>query len=84
MHHVAPYHIESRYGPAVASNQSVSAATTYFGIPAGQLSPAYKMTCSDSLPNDSNGTTASDFYLTSDGHMVMIWYDGAILLLKRQ
>ena len=80
----APIILKENMGAFAVPNESVSAATTYFGIPVSQLSPTYKMTWSDSSPNDSTSTSANNFTLTADGRMVMIWYDGAILLLKRQ
>ena len=66
------------------SRASLTAAATYFGISAEQLGPTYSMTCAESDQNSPNDTEARDFTLTQDGRMVIPWYDGAILLLKRQ
>lgn len=63
---------------------SFDGALTAFGINRSQIGPLHEWAC---LGDGNWGPTAAGgslFYLTKDGRMVMSYYDGTVLLLKKQ
>lgn len=68
---------------ARAANASIAQALPHFGITHAQLSPAYHMACTGGGhwgPEEAGGNS---YHMVGNTRMVMRWYDGAILLLKR-
>ncbi len=62
----------------------LQAAIAYFNIPKNALGPLHEMACAESGNWGPEAAGGSNFYPVSGGRMVMSWYDGAVLLLRRQ
>lgn len=69
---------------AKATGAPLAGAVAYFNIPRNELGPLHEMGCLDSGNWGPEAAGGSNFYLASGGRMVMSWYDGAVLLLRRQ
>ena len=69
---------------AKATGAPMAGALAYFGIPKNELGPVHEMGCLESGNWGPEAAGGSNFYLASGGRMVMSWYDGAVLLLKRR
>ncbi len=69
---------------AQQTGASMQAAIRYFAIPKNSLGPLHEMACSESGNWGPEAAGGSNFYPVSGGRMVMNWYDGAVLLLRRQ
>ena len=69
---------------AKQTGASMQAAIRYFAIPKNALGPLHEMACSESGNWGPEAAGGSNFYPVSGGRKVMSWYDGAVLLLRRQ
>lgn len=68
---------------ARTASASIAPALPHFGIAQGELGPAYSMTCPGGGhwgPEEAGGNI---YHAVGRTRMLMRWYDGAILLLKR-
>ena len=69
---------------AKATGAPFDDAIAYFAIPKNELGQIHEMACAESGNWGPEAAGGSNFYVTSGGRMIMNWYDGAYLLLKRQ
>lgn len=65
------------------ASASMAPALSHFGITQADLGPAYSMACTGSGHWGPEGTGGNIYHAVGRTRMVMHWYDGAILLLKR-